>query len=74
MFWLYSFPSAQVPLVAAADLKRELETLQYREHKKLAIQGQIAAVQYMETPEPQGLKDKEVNDLILNRLPKSSCH
>uniref|UniRef100_A0A3B4H4A5 RPA1 related single stranded DNA binding protein n=1 Tax=Pundamilia nyererei TaxID=303518 RepID=A0A3B4H4A5_9CICH len=61
-----------IPLVAAADLKRELETLQYREHKKLAIQGQIAAVQYMETPEPQGLKDKEVNDLILNRLPKSS--
>ncbi|XP_005472030.1 RPA-related protein RADX isoform X1 [Oreochromis niloticus] len=58
-----SMADAQVPLVAAADLKRELETLQYREHKKLAIQGQIAVVQYMETPktpEPQGLKDKEV--------------
>ncbi|XP_030602124.1 RPA-related protein RADX [Archocentrus centrarchus] len=55
--------SAQVPLVAAADLKRELETLQYREHKKLAIQGQITAVHYMKRPkstEPQGLEHKEV--------------
>ncbi|KAM7397758.1 hypothetical protein PAMA_005877 [Pampus argenteus] len=39
--------SGHVPLVAVADLKRELETLQYREHKKLAIQGQITAVRYM---------------------------
>uniref|UniRef100_H3C728 RPA1 related single stranded DNA binding protein n=1 Tax=Tetraodon nigroviridis TaxID=99883 RepID=H3C728_TETNG len=34
-------------LVAAADLKQEMETLQYREHKRLAIQGQITAVRYM---------------------------
>ncbi|XP_035999204.1 RPA-related protein RADX [Fundulus heteroclitus] len=38
--------SGQIPLVSASDLKRELESLQYREHKKLAIQGQITAVRY----------------------------
>ncbi|XP_063751308.1 RPA-related protein RADX isoform X2 [Eleginops maclovinus] len=42
--------SAQVPLVAVADLKEEMETLQYRERKKVAIQGQIAAVRYMKNP------------------------
>ncbi|XP_077360921.1 LOW QUALITY PROTEIN: RPA-related protein RADX [Festucalex cinctus] len=50
-----------VPLVAASDLKKELETLQYREHKKVAIQGQIMAVRYVEkssTTEPQGLEAK----------------
>ncbi|XP_069002863.1 RPA-related protein RADX [Embiotoca jacksoni] len=54
--------SAQVPLVAAADLKKELETLQYREHKKLAIQGQITAVRYMQSPqtsESQGTEEEE---------------
>ncbi|XP_044079200.1 RPA-related protein RADX isoform X2 [Siniperca chuatsi] len=54
--------SAQAPLVAVADLKRELETLQYREHKKLAIQGQITAVRYMKIPrttESQGTEEKE---------------
>lgn len=33
-----------------AELKKELETLQYREHKRLAIQGQIAAVRYTTSP------------------------
>uniref|UniRef100_A0A096MIR0 RPA1 related single stranded DNA binding protein n=1 Tax=Poecilia formosa TaxID=48698 RepID=A0A096MIR0_POEFO len=42
--------SGQVPLVAASDLKRELESLQYREHKKLAIQGEIAAIRYRNDP------------------------
>ncbi|XP_029957715.1 RPA-related protein RADX isoform X2 [Salarias fasciatus] len=42
--------SVQVPLVSAEDLKQELASLQYREHKKLAIQGQITAVRYMERP------------------------
>ncbi|KAG7223303.1 hypothetical protein INR49_015659 [Caranx melampygus] len=59
-------PSAEVPLVAAADLKRELETLQYREHKKLAIQGQITAVRYMKTPQTTGSRgagEKEVPDV-----------
>uniref|UniRef100_A0A3Q0S9G7 RPA1 related single stranded DNA binding protein n=1 Tax=Amphilophus citrinellus TaxID=61819 RepID=A0A3Q0S9G7_AMPCI len=37
-------------LVFTSDLKRELETLQYREHKKLAIQGQITAVHYTKRP------------------------
>ncbi|XP_028276618.1 RPA-related protein RADX [Parambassis ranga] len=56
--------SAQVPLVAASDLKMELETLQYREHKKLAIQGQIAAVRYMKNlknAELRGTQEKEVS-------------
>ncbi|CAB1421968.1 unnamed protein product [Pleuronectes platessa] len=55
--------SAQVPLVAVADLKRELETLQYREHKKLAVQGQITSVRYRNTPkitESQVTHEKEV--------------
>ncbi|KAK2881885.1 RPA-related protein RADX isoform X2 [Channa argus] len=58
--------SVKVPLVAAADLKRELETLQYREHKKLAIQGQITAVRYLKIPnttESQAAEDKEVPDV-----------
>lgn len=58
--------SGQVPLVAAADLKKELETLQYREHKKLAIQGHITAVRYMNSPkttESQGPVGKEVPDV-----------
>ncbi|XP_047462886.1 RPA-related protein RADX isoform X2 [Mugil cephalus] len=58
--------SIQVPLVAVADLKKELETLQYREHKKLAIQGQITAVRYMKspkTPESQGTEEKDVPDV-----------
>lgn len=42
--------SGQVPLVAVSDLKRELESLQYREHKKLAIQGEITAVRYTKHP------------------------
>ncbi|XP_028321895.1 RPA-related protein RADX [Gouania willdenowi] len=50
---------AQVPLVAAAELKQELENLQYREHKRLAIQGQITAICYMETTESRGTKQKE---------------
>ncbi|XP_030009488.1 RPA-related protein RADX isoform X2 [Sphaeramia orbicularis] len=41
--------TAQIPLVAFTDLKREIETLHYREHKRLAIQGQIMAVQYMKS-------------------------
>ncbi|KAM4545761.1 RPA-related protein RADX isoform 2-T2 [Odontesthes bonariensis] len=55
--------SDQAPLVSVADLKRELETLQYREHKKLAIQGQITAVEYTKSPktsESRGTEEKEV--------------
>ncbi|XP_058482988.1 RPA-related protein RADX [Solea solea] len=58
--------SAQVPLVSAADLKTELETLQYREHKKLAIQGQITSVSYMKTPkttQSQETQERELSDI-----------
>uniref|UniRef100_UPI003AAD73EB RPA-related protein RADX n=1 Tax=Centroberyx gerrardi TaxID=166262 RepID=UPI003AAD73EB len=48
--------SDQVPLVAAADLKRELEALQYREHKRLAIQGQIMAVRHLKCPKDAALQ------------------
>lgn len=51
-----------------ADLKRELETLHYMEHKKLAIQGQITAVRYMKSPratDSQGAEEEEVIDIIL---------
>ncbi|CAL8362574.1 unnamed protein product [Lota lota] len=40
--------SVPVVLVAACDLKRELETLRYREHKRLAVQGLIAVVRYVQ--------------------------
>ncbi|KAM9847244.1 RPA-related protein RADX [Aulostomus maculatus] len=54
--------SGQALLVAVSDLKRELETLQYREHKRLAIQGQITAVRYTKHPRtPAG--GKEVPDI-----------
>ncbi|XP_027886936.1 RPA-related protein RADX isoform X2 [Xiphophorus couchianus] len=46
----FSQSAGQVPLVAASDLKRELESLQYREHKKLAIQGEITAIRYTNYP------------------------
>ncbi|XP_032432982.1 RPA-related protein RADX isoform X3 [Xiphophorus hellerii] len=45
-----TYTSGQVPLVAVSDLKRELESLQYREHKKLAIQGEITAIRYTNYP------------------------
>ncbi|XP_070838680.1 RPA-related protein RADX isoform X1 [Chaetodon trifascialis] len=58
--------SAQAPLVAVADLKREIETLKFREHKKLAIQGQITAVRYLKSPKTtksQRAGEKEVPDI-----------
>ncbi|XP_023260445.1 RPA-related protein RADX [Seriola lalandi dorsalis] len=70
--------SAQVPLVAVADLKRELETLQYREHKKVAIQGQITAVQYMKTlktTESQVTEEREVPDVSTDMcVPDTHSH
>ncbi|XP_034034633.1 RPA-related protein RADX isoform X2 [Thalassophryne amazonica] len=56
-------PSAQIPLVAATDLKQELESLQYREHKRLAIQGQITAVRYVKYPESQEAQGKQGSDV-----------
>ncbi|KAJ8401826.1 hypothetical protein AAFF_G00377970 [Aldrovandia affinis] len=43
--------ATEVPVVAASELQKELECLQYREHKRLAFQGQITAVQYVPWPE-----------------------
>ncbi|KAM6907551.1 RPA-related protein RADX [Xenentodon cancila] len=57
-------PSGQVPLVSVADLRRELETMQYREHKKLAIQGQITAVLYTTNPKLQGTEEGEVMHIV----------
>ncbi|XP_023651740.1 RPA-related protein RADX isoform X2 [Paramormyrops kingsleyae] len=39
--------SAQYPVIAASELRQELESLQYREHKRLAIQGRITAVRFV---------------------------
>ncbi|CAJ1064227.1 RPA-related protein RADX isoform X1 [Xyrichtys novacula] len=57
---------AQATLVSVADLKKELETLHYREHKRLAIQGQITAVRYIKHPkttESTGTDRTEVSNV-----------
>ncbi|XP_051966975.1 RPA-related protein RADX [Xyrauchen texanus] len=36
----------ETSITAVADMKGELESLQYREHRRVAIQGYVAAVQY----------------------------
>ena len=46
----YCLLPAAVPLVSAAELKLELESLQYREHRRLAVQGHIMAVTYLTCP------------------------
>ncbi|XP_033498804.2 RPA-related protein RADX isoform X1 [Epinephelus lanceolatus] len=68
--------SAQTPLVAAADLKKELETLQYREHKKLALQGQITAVRYMKHPKTTGgtVEKEQVADACEQAAPDTHIH
>lgn len=54
-------PTAQPLLVTVVDLKRELESLHYREHKRLAIQGHITAVRYITGPKStQCLQREEV--------------
>ncbi|KAM8900503.1 RPA-related protein RADX [Spinachia spinachia] len=72
--------SSQPPLVAAADLKKELETLQYREHKTVAIQGQITAVRYiknLQITESGGTEGKEAEDVstaACERAPLPDAH
>lgn len=63
--------SAQTLLVAVDELKKELETLQYREHKRFAIQGQITAVRYMTSPKTTELPAKEVMEVFGKRLFRS---
>ncbi|KAL6098983.1 radx [Pungitius sinensis] len=72
--------SSQPPLVAAADLKKELESLQYREHKTVAIQGQITAVRYMKSlqvTESGGTEENEAEDVstkVCERAPVPDAH
>ncbi|KAG1958290.1 RPA-related protein RADX isoform X4 [Pimephales promelas] len=40
-------------ITAVAELKGELESLQYREHRRVAVQGHVAAVQFHIWPPPQ---------------------
>ncbi|KAM3869273.1 RPA-related protein RADX [Diretmus argenteus] len=58
-----------IPLVAAADLKKELESLQYRERKRIAIQGQIMAVQYLKYPQSTGRDNQQVPDGSADAVP-----
>uniref|UniRef100_A0A3Q1I4W0 Uncharacterized protein n=1 Tax=Anabas testudineus TaxID=64144 RepID=A0A3Q1I4W0_ANATE len=61
-YYCYPRPPPDIYTVNGRFL-RELETLQYREHKKLAIQGQITALRYMRVPkttDSQGGVEKEV--------------
>lgn len=61
---MFALSPAQPLLVTATDLKRELESLHYREHKRLAIQGHITAVRYMRGPQStQCLEREEVFEL-----------
>lgn len=41
-----------------------METLQYREHKRFAIQGQITGVRYMSRPKTTELQTREVMEMI----------
>lgn len=41
-----------------------METLQYREHKRFAIQGQITAVRYVTSPKTTELQTREVMEMI----------
>ncbi|KAG5284368.1 hypothetical protein AALO_G00025940 [Alosa alosa] len=42
--------SAETKILALEDLKRELDSLQYREHKRVIIQGHIMTVKYHTWP------------------------
>uniref|UniRef100_A0AAY4AJL2 RPA1 related single stranded DNA binding protein n=1 Tax=Denticeps clupeoides TaxID=299321 RepID=A0AAY4AJL2_9TELE len=49
-YYCYPPPPPSFTPIALDDLKVELESLQYREHKRLAIQGHITAVRYHPWP------------------------
>ncbi|XP_062845190.1 RPA-related protein RADX [Trichomycterus rosablanca] len=42
--------AASLSLMAVGDLRRELESLQYRERRRVAVQGHICVVQYRQWP------------------------
>ncbi|XP_061104777.1 RPA-related protein RADX isoform X2 [Conger conger] len=62
--------SAEVPVVPACKLQEELESLRYREQKRLAVQGQITAVQYVLWPEEQASVVPE-SSAVVRSLPPS---
>nr|XP_001343120.6 uncharacterized protein CXorf57 homolog [Danio rerio] len=43
-------PTTNESITAVVELKRELESLQYREHRRVAVQGYVSAVQYHTWP------------------------
>ncbi|XP_067263927.1 RPA-related protein RADX isoform X2 [Chanodichthys erythropterus] len=49
----------ELSITAIAELKGELESLQYREHRRVAVQGYIAAVQYHTWPPQPELPHSE---------------
>uniref|UniRef100_A0A3P9H9U4 RPA1 related single stranded DNA binding protein n=1 Tax=Oryzias latipes TaxID=8090 RepID=A0A3P9H9U4_ORYLA len=68
----YSYPHSPPMFIQSAAGQniycRELETLQYREHKRLAYQGQITAVKYLKSPKTPGTEGTEVSGLIFTWL------
>ncbi|KAG9338922.1 hypothetical protein JZ751_024312 [Albula glossodonta] len=59
--------TAEVPVVYASELKEALEGLQYREHKRMAIQGLITAVQYMPWPEQDQVPEQPAEQVSPER-------
>ncbi|KAI1902747.1 hypothetical protein AGOR_G00019190 [Albula goreensis] len=62
--------TAEVPVVYASELKEALESLQYREHKRMAIQGLITAVQYMPWPEQDQVPEQPAEQVSVS---STSC-
>uniref|UniRef100_A0A8C3AIS7 RPA1 related single stranded DNA binding protein n=1 Tax=Cyclopterus lumpus TaxID=8103 RepID=A0A8C3AIS7_CYCLU len=55
-----AFSQSIADALSEENKQRILETLHYREHKKVAIQGQITAVRYMKSPKTsRGTEEKE---------------
>ncbi|KAL4630849.1 hypothetical protein GN956_G16041 [Arapaima gigas] len=64
--------AAQCPVIGASELQRELHSLQYRERRRLAVQGQITAVQYVvwppESQESSGLSTQAAATLVAETM------
>ncbi|XP_007257559.3 RPA-related protein RADX [Astyanax mexicanus] len=64
-------PAGSPTLKAVADLQVEMENLQYRECKRVTIQGHITAMHYHRWP-PEVLQSSGVNGTQRNRQSKSA--
>uniref|UniRef100_A0A8C3AGN4 RPA1 related single stranded DNA binding protein n=1 Tax=Cyclopterus lumpus TaxID=8103 RepID=A0A8C3AGN4_CYCLU len=65
-----AFSQSIADALSEENKQRILETLHYREHKKVAIQGQITAVRYMKSPKTsRGTEEKEVKDIFPKHFP-----